>query len=242
MLTLLTFPASFGQPSHSPYCVKAMCLLEMSGSDWHPEYLDNPSKMPLGKLPVLCTGDQLIPDSANIQSYLESHGADFYPGMSAKSQAQAHGFMKMAEDSLYLHLVMARWLDDANWPTVRDTFFAAIPGLIRRPVTHTLRKSVRKGLASQGISHFSEADRLDRLRRDLAAISAQLGTQSFLFGDAPCAADASFAPGLGMLLSLPADTPTRRIVRNWEGLEAYTLRCRKAMYPGAGKARLSAAA
>lgn len=31
MLNLITFPATFGEPSSSPFCVKAMILLQMSG-------------------------------------------------------------------------------------------------------------------------------------------------------------------------------------------------------------------
>lgn len=109
MLTLLTFPGSFGQPSHSPYCVKAMCLLEMAGVQWQPEYLDNPSKMPMGKLPVLRDGEKLIPDSAHIQAHLEQAGADFYPGLTTQERAQAHAFVRLAEDSLSVHLVYGRW-------------------------------------------------------------------------------------------------------------------------------------
>lgn len=231
MLTLLTFPASFDQPSHSPYCVKAMCLLQMSGQSWQPEFLDNPTRMPLGKLPVLRDGKSLIPDSANIQAHLEAAGADFYPGLSKAQRAQAHAMMHMAEDSLYLHLVYNRWLEPENWSVVRDVFFAAIPRLIRKPITGRIRKQVVAGLTSHGIARFSEVDRLARLSRDLNALSAQLAGKPFLFGAAPCAADASVAPVIGMLAELPADTATRNTVRARTDLIAYAERCRAAIYP-----------
>ena len=39
--------------THSPFCLKAMCLLEMAGQDWAPEYIQDLSTMPMGRVPVL---------------------------------------------------------------------------------------------------------------------------------------------------------------------------------------------
>lgn len=231
MLTLLTFPGSFGAPSHSPFCVKAMCLLEMSGEDWRPEYLNNPSKMPLRKLPVLKSDDRLIPDSAQIQAFLEDRGADFYPDLNADQKAQAHALMRMNENSFELLLAHDRWLTDACWEVTRDVFFSAIPKLIRKPVTNRIRKTVRDGLMSQGIAKFSENDRLTRARLDLDAIMTQLGTQKFLFGDKPSAADASIAPVLDMLAALPAKTGMQQMVASETRATDYVIRARAAIYP-----------
>jgi len=119
MLTLLTFPGSFGAPSHSPFCVKAMCLLELSGLEWRAEYLHDPRKMPLSRLPVLKDGAHLIPDSAFIQTHLEAKGINFYPDMSAQEKAHAHALIQMCEAGIYNILVHERWLVDANWATQR---------------------------------------------------------------------------------------------------------------------------
>ena len=115
MLTLLTFPGSFGAPSHSPYCVKAMCLLHISGPEWQPEYLHDPRKMPLSRLPVLRDGEQLVPDSANIQRHLEAKGIDFNKGLSATQIAQSHALVQMSEAGIYNTLVCDRWLNDESW-------------------------------------------------------------------------------------------------------------------------------
>lgn len=241
MLTLLTFPASFGQPSHSPYCVKAMGLLELAGEEWQAEYLDNPTKMPLGKLPVLRDGDKMIPDSANIQAYLEARGADFFPGLDKYQRAQAFAFMHLAEEELHLHLVYNRWIVDDNWTVVRDVFFAAIPRLLRIPVTNRLRKSVASGLNSQGFSRFSHADRHARLERALDAFDGQLGGKPFLFGERPCAADVSVVPVIGMLATLPTENEARRSVCARSDLLDYAARCQEAFYPDT-KPTLNAAA
>lgn len=242
MLTLLTFPASFEMPSHSPFCVKAMCLLEMAGVPWRAEYMDDPRKMPLGKLPVLKVGAELIPDSAHIQVYLEGQGADFFPGMSAVQRAQAHAVMALVEGNLHYLLVHERWINDANWNIVRDVFFKSIPAPLRKFVTGRIRKTVVAGLQSQGFARFSEADRLRRVRLDLEAIRALLGDQAYLFGTQPCAADAIVAPILNMLMTLPVDCAARRLVREQGGLADYVERCRKAIYPAAPASPVSAAA
>lgn len=233
MLTLISFPGGFDQPSHSPFCTKAMCLLEMSGFDWTPEFITNPTRMPLSRLPVLKLNDRLIPDSHHIQDYLENRGADLFPGLTANDKAQAHFVIRTVEENLRMGLVHDRWLHDDCWSIVREAFFDEVPRLIRRPVTNGIRRKVRAALLSHGIAQFSEKDRLARLGRDLDALSRHLGGKRFLFGDLPCAADAAAVPVLDMLRTLPAKTPLRTMVRSRSDLMDYVTRGRAAIYPGA---------
>jgi glutathione S-transferase len=242
MLTLLTFPGSFGAPSHSPYCVKAMCLLQMSGLDWQPEYLHDPRKMPLSRLPVLRDGDQLVPDSAHIQMHLEQRGIDFYAGLNDAEKARAHALVQMTEAGLYNILVTDRWLNDESWEHTRKAFFSGIPTLIRGPLTRKLRKGVRAKMMAEGTAQFSETERVEQMRRDLNAISMQLGSNAFLFGDTPTAADGTIAPVLDMILNLTVDTGARALLRGWDGLPAYVARVRASIYPSGTPNTLSAAA
>jgi glutathione S-transferase len=231
MLTLLTFPGSFGAPSHSPYCVKAMCLLQMSGQEWQPEYLHDPRKMPLSRLPVLRAGTELIPDSASIQMYLENKDVDFNKGLSADQKAQSHALIQMCEAGLYNILVHDRWLIDESWEHTRAEFFKTIPWLIRGSLTRQLRKGVRAKMIAQGTAQFSEDERAARMMLDLNALSTQLGDQAFLFGAKPTAADAAIAPVLDMIINLPVKTGARELLKGWDGLPAYVARVRDAAYP-----------
>ena len=231
MLTLLTFPGSFGAPSHSPYCVKAMCLLQMSGLDWQPEYLHDPRKMPLSRLPVLRDGGKLIPDSAHIQTHLEAKGIDFNVGLSAEQCAHAHALIQMCEAGLYNILVHDRWLVDESWEHTRAAFFSGIPFIIRGPLTRKLRKSVRAKMIAEGTAQFSEDERLARMKRDLNALSVQLGDKAFLFGSKPTAADAAIAPVLDMILSLPVATGARETLKRHATLPDYVARFRRETYP-----------
>ena len=160
VLTLLTFPGSDHLPTHSPFGMKAMCLLQMSGVSWKPEYITDLTAMPLGRVPVLRADDRLIPDSHNIQAYLEDHGAKLNDGLSATERAISHALVRMIEDGMRLGLVHDRWLHPDVWPVMRDQFFAQVPEQARETVGEEVRGHVRAGLMSQGIAQFDEADRL----------------------------------------------------------------------------------
>lgn len=231
MLTLITFPGGFGQPSHSPFCVKAMGLLRLAEREWTSKFVSNPAKMPLSRLPVLKIKDRLIPDSYIIQDWLEVQGADFYPGLDANTRARAHALIRMAEENLRLGLVHERWLNDKCWEIMREAFFEEVPGLLRKPISNTVRKKVRAGLTSHGIAQFTEKDRRVRLQYDLDSIAAQLNGKAFLFGPVPSAADAAIVPIIDGLSGLPVDTGVRRMVRGRPELMAYISRGRDALYP-----------
>ena len=230
MLTLLTFPASLGEPSLSPFCTKAMCLLQMAGLDWKPELTFDLAAMPLGKLPVLKTDDGLIPDSNLMADWLEAQGVDLYPGRDAEGRAKAHLALRLAEEHLRLRLVHDRWVDEAGWQAFMPIVFAEVPEGKREAVAQGARDAVRAGLHWQGIARFSDADRQAYLAADLTALSALVGGHTFLFGETPCLADASVLAILSGIDHLPADTRLRRALRADGRLMDYIERGRAALY------------
>ncbi len=232
MLTLVTYSPAFGEPAASPFCVKAMILLEMSGQAWQPEFSGDPRKGPKGKLPVLRDGGRVIPDSDAIRDYLEQRfGVDFDAGLSGEQRAVSRAFIRMAEEHIYFLLVCNRWLNDENWADVRRTFFGQIPAIINGFVTGKIRRKVRRNMDGQGMGRFNAEEQLARLDHDLQAVSGQLGQGDFLFGDRPTAADASVVPMLRALASSVAKTPLSERVARDAGLVAYLERGVAAMYP-----------
>lgn len=99
MITLITFAPSFGQVAASPFCVKAIWLLNMSGQSWNREDTADPRSMPKQKLPAIRVSDTLIADSDNIRVYLETLGADFDAGLSDMEKSTSRAFIRMAEDT-----------------------------------------------------------------------------------------------------------------------------------------------
>jgi glutathione S-transferase len=229
MITLITFAPSFGQPAASPFCVKAIWLLNMSSQTWQREDIVDPRKMPKQKLPAIRVGGDIIPDSDNIRSYLEAQGADFDAGLSDMEKATSRAFIRMAEEHMYFHVVMDRWGDDTVWPIVRDTYFEQIPKLLRGVITNGLRKSLMKGTHAQGLGRLTPEERVARVEPDLQAITTRLWHGQFLFGDKPTAADASVASMLQNMRATPGKTLLKMRVAEDEILCRYIDRAGDAM-------------
>jgi glutathione S-transferase len=221
MLTLLTYPRNDTAFSLSPFCVKAALLLTYAGVSWQREDLNDPRKMPHGKLPVLRTPERLIADSTEIRLWLEAQETDFDTDLSQSEQAQAQALIRMAEDSLYFHIVYDRWANDKAWPVIRDTYFTDIPALIRRPVASGIRRSVLKGLGFQGTGRFSNEQRAARLEQDLDALRTQLEGRSFLMGDKVTSVDFSVAPMLQAMCGTPAATALVTLIKEDSVLCSY---------------------
>ncbi|KIN62996.1 Glutathione S-transferase [Sulfitobacter noctilucicola] len=229
MITLVTFAPSFGQPAASPFCVKAIWLLNMSGQPWQREDIADPRSVPRQKLPALRAGDDIIPDSDNIRHYLEQQGADFDRGLSELDKATSRAFIRMAEEHMYFHVVLDRWGDDSVWPTIRDTYFGMIPRLLRGIVTRKLRKTCLDGMHAQGLGRLSPQERLARIEPDLQAITTRLWHGRFLFGDQPTAADASVAAMLANMIATPGQTLLKTRISEDAVLRHYVERSSDAM-------------
>lgn len=229
MLTLVTYPPAFGQPSGSPFCVKALYLLNLSGLPWQRKDTGDPRNWPKGKLPALWVDDEIIGDSDNIRMWLEEHGATFDAGLSDLDCATSRAFIRMAEEHMYFHIVLDRWGDKFVWPLVRDTYFAAIPSILRSFITRGLRKMLLKGMDAQGLGRLTAGERLERIEPDLQAITNRLWQGPFLFGANPTAADASIAAMLGAMASTPGGTALSRRVQNDEILTQYVARVAAAL-------------
>jgi glutathione S-transferase len=82
MIELHTFRAAFGQPTGTPFGVKAAILLRMADLPLKIVYVDDSRKAPKGKMPLIVDGAHVIADSTFIRHHLEqAHGADFDAGL-----------------------------------------------------------------------------------------------------------------------------------------------------------------
>ncbi|APX13261.1 glutathione S-transferase family protein [Tateyamaria omphalii] len=229
MLTLVTYPPAFGQPSGSPFCVKALYLLNLSGLPWQRKDTADPRNWPKGKLPALWVDDEIIGDSDNIRTWLEERGAHFDAGLSDLDRATSRAFIRMAEEHMYFHIVLDRWADKAVWPIVRDTYFATIPAFLRKFISRGIRRMLLRGMDAQGLGRLTAGERLERIEPDLQAITDRLWHGPFLFGAQPSAADASVAAMLGAMASTPGGTALSRRVSQDVMLVDYMRRVQAAL-------------
>jgi glutathione S-transferase len=221
-LQLKTFGPAFGDLDASPFCTKAICLLNMAGVEWSLLPGSDSRKAPVGKLPVLLDGSTVIHDSDNIRYHLEEHyAADFDAGLSAVQKAQSRALIRMAEEHLYFCLLYDRWVDDASWAHVRDRFFSSLPPIIRRVIPKLVRRDVLIALKGQGIGRLSYDEMYSRAHVDICAIETVLDQPQFLFGDVLTAADVSVACTLTSISAIPERTKLSTRVLDSERLMQY---------------------
>jgi len=224
MIKLIQFPRLFGLPNPSPFCIKVEVLLKMAGLPYECEFGD-PRKGPKGKLPAIVDDGQVIGDSEIIRWHLErKHGADFDRGLGAGDRAIGHAFARMAEERTYWVMVYSRWIEDANWPMLRDALFSVIPGPLRGLIAPQIRRRVRRMLRAQGIGLHSRDEIYAMGAKDVEAIAAELGTKPFLLGSEPTSVDAAVWPYIVGTLVPPFESPLKQAMQRQANLVEYSER------------------
>lgn len=192
MLTLYKFGPAFGVPDASPFCVKLETYLRMAGLEFRVEKgAQNLKRSPKGKMPFIDHDGTRIGDSELVIAYLKKTFGDTVDGhLSSEQKALALLVQRTLDEHCYFGMVYSRWLDDANWPVVRDGFFRTVPGPLRGIVSSMLRKGVAKSLHGQGTGRHAPADIYAMAVADLKAVLELLGDKPFFFGDTPSSIDA----------------------------------------------------
>lgn len=237
MLTLHSFGPGFGLPDPSPFCMKAMMLLEMAGLDFQREDADL-RKAPKGKAPYLVDDGAVIADSTFIRHHLEKkYKFDFDEGLDDAQRGIAWAFEKMCEEHLYWAIVHSRWVRDDNFFAGPVRFFETVPALMRPLVVKLVRRQIRRDLRGQGFGRHSEAEIVELAGYSIASLAALLADKPYLMGDKPCGADASVHATVAGLLCEQFDTPLVRMAANHSNLVDYRDRLMEQYYPEfAGKA------
>jgi glutathione S-transferase len=193
MLTLYQTQRAWKAPNTSPFCTKLETYLRMADIPYQLAPADRPfGRSPRGKVPYILFEGQLLADSSRIIAHLKERLGDVLDGnLSAAQQALGHLVQRTLEENSYWAILYQRWHDDANWEVTRRVLFGSmmsaplswvIPDLSRRRVLGTL--------FAQGTSRHDRSWVLGGLKRDISAVSLQLGDQPYLFGERPSSFDA----------------------------------------------------
>ncbi|MCP4182269.1 MAG: glutathione S-transferase family protein [Hyphomicrobiales bacterium] len=222
MLALQVFPPAFGLKSPSPFSLKAIALMQMSGLDYKIEPGD-PRKTPKKKLPVLIDGEKHIPDSTHILVHLKkAHGFDPDIGLNAEQLAIAEAFRRMMEEHLYWILVYSRWIE--NGDIVREAFFSMVPALMRKFVFSMVAKQVKSALYGQGMGRHTAAEVYAFGAADLQAIANYFGDKQYFFGETPTSIDATLYGSLSNIIDPQLDTPLKQAALSHDNLVAFKQR------------------
>ncbi len=232
MLTLNVFGPYFGLPDGSPFCIKALTLLKMSGLPFEEKRM-NFKEAPKGKAPYLREGDLVIADSYFILQHLETkHGVDFSGGYSAADLAKGWAVARMLEEHFYFLSMNIRWLNDENFWKGPYQFFAEVPAPIRPLIARIVRKKVRKTHDLQGLGRHTLQERVELAKGDLSAIEAMLGKNKYLLGNRVSGADATAFPFIWAAACSYFTSPIGDYIRTRPVLLAYLGRMRDAYFPG----------
>lgn len=221
MLTLFTTGPRFGLPDASPFVVKALALMKMSGLAFDTK-LANFSRAPRGKVPYIADDGRIIGDSTLIRWHLETqHGIDFDAGLTPEQKAIGWAYERLAEDHLYFAIVEGRWLIKENFDKGPRKFFDFAPAPLRPLIIAIMKRKVRQTLHGQGLGRYTRAEIAAFAARDLEAISLLLGDKPWIFGDSPKGADATLWAMVTSTLCPHFEMEVRRAAERFPNLIAY---------------------
>ena len=224
MMELHVFGPGLGLPDPSPFCLKAIILMEMSGLPYQ-RVRGDMRKAPKGKLPVLVDGDRTIPDSTFIRLHLEQkYGIDFDKGLEAAERGANWAVEKMLEDHLYWQIVQERWLDPANFEKGPRHFFTPVPAPLRPLVIAMVKRKLVRSLHGQGMGRYSAEERRILAERGVEAMAGVLGDKPYLGGTTPCGADATLGGFLMAGLCPLFDSRLRDAIERHPNLVAHAKR------------------
>ena len=220
-IILYTFGPYFGMPDPSPFVLKALTLLKMSGLPFV-EDRKGFTKAPKGKLPYIDDNGTIVADSTLIRLYLEkAHGLDFDAGLSPADAATGWALERMLEDHVYWLVLQERWVEDANFERGPKRFFDAVPRPVRPVVTAIVRRKMKRSLHLHGLGRHTEADRLALGKGDIAAMAGLLGDKPFLFGDSPHGADATLFAFTATLIDTDLQPKLTALTAPYPNLRSY---------------------
>lgn len=193
MITLYKFGAIGELADPSPFCLKVEAYLKLTGLEYEcksgMKYMRG---APKGKLPYITDGDKAIADSQFIIGYLKQTYGDKVDGhLTDEQKAIGHAFIKMVDENLYWCVVHSRWINEGNWPKLKDYFFGKMPFPLRAIISRVAQKRVKKALYAHGLGRHSEAEIIEIGVRDITALANFLGDKPYFLGDQPSSLDAS---------------------------------------------------
>lgn len=231
MITLYIFGPAFGLPDPSPFACKGLVLMKMSGLPFETN-TKGLMKAPKGKLPYINDNGDIIADSSFMRFHLEKkYGIDFDKGLTPEQRGQGWALEKMCEDHLYWAMLDSRWMVPENFNKGPKFYFNDAPAPLRPLIRKKVLRDVKRNLWGHGFGRHTRVEIETLAKRDVDAISAQLGDKPFLFGSEPSGTDAGVWPYVIGMATKHFDSPINDAVQKKPNLVAYAQRGLKRWFP-----------
>mgnify|MGYP000656189514 CR=1 FL=1 len=175
MITVHQFAPALGLPNASPFCMKLEGFLRMTGLPYRIESVHDLASAPKGKAPFVDLDGERIGDSELVLRALERrHGIDLDRDLGPGKRAVAHAFRVMLEERTYFALLHERWIEERNWPLVRDGYLGDLPAPVQDAMALLEQRAERQRFRRRPVDAFATLDhRL--LGGELAGQQSQFG-------------------------------------------------------------------
>jgi glutathione S-transferase len=231
-IVLHQFAPSFGLPNASPFCMKLETYLRMAEIPYETVSDQMLDKAPKKKMPYIEDGGQAIGDSNLIIEYLrKKYGDRTDAHLSPSDQGISLAMRRLIDENLYWCVVYSRWIDERNWPTIRETYFQDLPPIIKQIIPGVVRKSTIKSLFGHGMGRHSLQEVYEIGCRDIQALADFLGDKKFFLGDQPTILDATAYGTIANLVKVPLESPLRTKTLSLGNLVSYSDRMTAKFFP-----------
>jgi glutathione S-transferase len=182
-----------GYPTYSPFVLevyRALTLAKLSFKHERIAITKLKSINPLGQLPVLRVGAELVCDSTRIlQRIDELAPGSLSGGLDPRTLAEAWLWEEFADTALYPLVLGTRWADDRGWAVIKPAFFGALPPVVRDLVAGMVRKKTLNSLVGRDFLRAGLDACHARALRVLDQLDARAPETGFWLGDKPSVAD-----------------------------------------------------
>ncbi len=183
--------------SDSPFCLKARICLNLKGVPFRRVTVtvgrarELRRLNPLGKVPVLVQGTEVIVDSSRIARHLDAaHPEPALLPSDPSARAYAQLLEEWADEALYFIVGAFKWLNPANRRVaLANTVTEVAGGALRPMVGWWMVRDVRRRYAAWGYTAQSLGAFEERMRENLGVLAALLADKPYLLGRGPTLAD-----------------------------------------------------
>ena len=225
MITLFTFPATFGLRNVSPFCLKVEMALAYLKIDYEIALESDPRKGPKDKLPFIISDGVTIDDSELILAHLDklSNGG-LYGQLTPKEMAVGTAFLRLVDDHLYWMVVASRWLNDDWFPNVQKGFFGNMPPIVGPLISRLARSQMKKTYHLHGLGRHTQEQQEWLAHRNLKAIEAIVSTENYIVGQRLTVFDFAVASLLAGISDQKPESWTTKLANEYPALREYAER------------------
>lgn len=207
VVNLVQFPRCHKIVNPSPYSVKLETWLRMNDIKYHSVSNEFHKASSKGQVPFIELNGRQFADSNFIIDHLRSHfKVPIDENLSEQQSAQSRAFSVLIEESLVRVLQYDR-SKNFGWLATDDGYMPLLPPLkkfiFKNIIIKQMQSQLKKLVHIQGYGRHSQEDIEEIAKKDLVALSTQLGNKPFVFGDSPSTIDATL---FGLLVQF-TDTP-----------------------------------